>query len=71
MKDIDYQPFSKEWEKEMMKFNKAELINFIKRVLNNDSKVVVYKDGSYIFTKVSFEYEGDPEWLTTINLKEQ
>lgn len=34
-------------------------------------KIVVYKDGSYIFCDVSWEYENDPDWLVTIDLKDK
>lgn len=32
-------------------------------------KIIVYKDGSYKFVDVSWEYENDPDWLTTITIK--
>jgi len=33
MNAIDYEPFGKEWEKEMMKWNKKMLIDFLKEKL--------------------------------------
>lgn len=35
------------------------------------NKVVVWKDGSYIFADITWEYENDSDWLTTIDLKKE
>ena len=32
------------------------------------NKIVVWKDGTYLFTDVSFEYENDENWFLTIDL---
>jgi hypothetical protein len=32
----EYEPFSEEWEKEMMKFNKKLLIEFLKKALKEN-----------------------------------
>jgi len=32
-------------------------------------KIVVYKNGDHILCEQSWEYENEPEWLTTIDLQ--
>ena len=39
METKDYEPFSEEWEKEMMKFNKKLLIEFLKKALIENIKL--------------------------------
>lgn len=35
-------------------------------------KIVVWKDGTYIYVKngITWEYENDPDWLLTIDISE-
>ena len=39
MKDKNYVPFGTEWEKEMMKLTKKELVAFIKRVCRKSVEI--------------------------------
>lgn len=39
METKDYEPFSEEWEKEMMKHNKKLLIEFLKKALIENIKL--------------------------------
>ena len=39
----DYEPYSSEWEKEMMKLSKKELISMIKRIKSSDKVLVSRK----------------------------
>lgn len=34
-----------------------------------ENNIIIYKDGSYKFVDVSWEYENDPDWLTTIAIR--
>lgn len=40
--------------------------------MENKAKIVVYKDASYQLVEdgVTWEYEGDPDWLVTILLSD-
>lgn len=35
-----------------------------------NKKIVVYKDGSWLAIEVAWEFEGDPDYLCTIDIQE-
>ncbi len=54
----DYEPYGKEWEEEMIKFTKHELIEMIKDLLGKDKKIKILEEQNYLL-KATLYYLGE------------